>query len=61
MSLIQQVFGSSPFQPLVEHAGKVQECVELRPLLAEALVTAHSENLTFSSSTAADIMTLRLF
>ena len=41
MSLIQQVFGSSPFQPLVEHAGKVQECVELLPLLAEAMVTAH--------------------
>ena len=55
MSLIQQVFGSSPFQPLVEHAGKLQECVELRPLLAEPLVTAHGENLTFSSSTAADI------
>ena len=41
MSLIQQIFGSSPFQPLVEHTGKVQECGELFPLLAKTLVTAH--------------------
>lgn len=34
MSLLQQVFGSSPFHPLVEHAKKVHDCIEqLRPLL----------------------------
>lgn len=38
MSLIQQVFGSSPFQPLVEHAKKVNECVALVRPMIEALV-----------------------
>jgi len=41
MSLLQQVFGSSHFQPLVEHPGKGQECVELFRLLAEATVNAN--------------------
>ena len=29
MSLIQQVFGSSPFQPLVEHAKKIIRAFEV--------------------------------
>ena len=38
MSLIAQVFGRNPFAPLVEHARKVRECVELlRPLIDAAL------------------------
>ncbi len=38
MGLIEQLFGASPFHPLVEHAKKVHECVKLiRPLL-EAVV-----------------------
>jgi len=45
MSLIQQVFGSSPFQPLVEHAGKVQECVELLRPLVEAVVHGDHDEL----------------
>ena len=38
MSIIQELFGKSPFGPLVEHTKKVTECVEvIRPLM-EALV-----------------------
>jgi len=38
MSIIQELFGKSPFGPLVEHTKKVHECVEvIRPLM-EALV-----------------------
>lgn len=38
MSIIQELFGKSPFGPLVAHTKKVHECVEvLRPLM-EALV-----------------------
>jgi len=38
MSIIQDLFGQSPFGPLVEHTKKVHECVEmLRPLM-EALI-----------------------
>lgn len=34
MSIIEQVFGASPFKPLLEHARKVNECVGLiRPLV----------------------------
>ncbi len=34
MSLIGELFGKSPFGPLVEHTRKVHECVKLvRPLL----------------------------
>ena len=44
MSLIQQVFGSSPFHPLVEHATKVQECVKLlEPLIDAAVSDNHDE------------------
>ena len=39
MSLIQRVFGGSPFRPLVEHATKVDECVQLLGPLIEAAVT----------------------
>ncbi|TFH48792.1 MAG: DUF47 family protein, partial [Methanothrix sp.] len=38
MNIIQELFGKSPFGPLVEHTEKVHECVEvIRPLM-EALV-----------------------
>jgi predicted phosphate transport protein (TIGR00153 family) len=38
MSIIKELFGKSPFGPLVEHTKKVTECVEvIRPLM-EALV-----------------------
>jgi len=38
MSLIEQVFGQTPFGPLVEHARKVRACVDLvRPLIDAAL------------------------
>lgn len=38
MSVIQELFGKSPFGPLVEHTKKVTECVEvIRPMM-EALV-----------------------
>lgn len=44
MSLIQQVFGSSPFHPLVEHAKKVHECVkQIRPLLEAAVKEDHAD------------------
>jgi len=44
MSLIQQVFGSSPFQPLVEHSGKVHECVALvKPLMQALIARDHDE------------------
>lgn len=34
MSIIKEVFGASPFGPLLEHAKKVHECVKLiRPLI----------------------------
>jgi predicted phosphate transport protein (TIGR00153 family) len=45
MSLIQQVFGSSPFHPLVEHASKVDECVQLLNPLIEAAVTDDHDEL----------------
>ena len=38
MSIIKDLFGKSPFGPLVEHTKKVHECVEqVKPLL-EALI-----------------------
>jgi len=41
-SIIQELFGKSPFGPLVEHAKKVHECVEvIRPLM-EALINEDS-------------------
>lgn len=45
MSLIQQLFGSSPFHPLVEHAKKVHECVQqIKPLL-EAVIRGDYEEV----------------
>jgi len=45
MRLIEQLFGASPFHPLVEHAKKVHECVKLiRPLL-EAVVQQDYEQV----------------
>ena len=38
MSIIQELFGKSPFGPLVEHTHKVTECVEIIRPLMEALV-----------------------
>ncbi|MBM4042924.1 MAG: TIGR00153 family protein [Planctomycetes bacterium] len=38
MSLIRELFGKSPFGPLVEHARKVHECVKLVRPLMEACV-----------------------
>ncbi len=37
-TLLKEVFGKSPFVPLVEHAHKVHECVKLIRPLTEALV-----------------------
>ena len=45
MSLIRELFGKSPFGPLVEHTKKVHECVKLvRPLL-EACVREDWEEI----------------
>ena len=45
MGLIGELFGKSPFRPLVEHAKKVNECVKLvRPLL-EACVREDWEGI----------------
>ena len=38
MSIIQDLFGKSPFGPLVEHTKKVHECVEMIRPLMKALV-----------------------
>ncbi len=44
MSLIEKVFGSSPFHPLVEHAKKVNECVQkLRPLMEACVKEDYDE------------------
>ncbi len=45
MNIIQDLFGKSPFGPLVEHTKKVHECVEmLRPLM-EALVNEEYDEI----------------
>lgn len=45
MSLIKELFGRSPFGPLVEHTKKVHECVQLvRPIL-EAVVREDYEEV----------------
>jgi len=38
MNIIQELFGKSPFGPLVEHTKKAHECVEMIRPLVEALV-----------------------
>ena len=36
--LIEELFGSSPFEPLLKHTQKVHECVKLlRPLMEETI------------------------
>lgn len=44
MSLIKQLFGKSPFAPLVEHSKKVHECVKLvRPVMEALIREDHDE------------------
>jgi hypothetical protein len=45
MSLIKELFGQSPFAPLVEHAKKVQECMRLVRPLMEACVKEDYEGI----------------
>lgn len=45
MSLIAELFGKSPFGPLVEHSKKVHECVELVKPLLEALIAEDYEEI----------------
>ncbi len=45
MGIIQQLFGSSPFVPLVEHAKKVMECVETVKPLVDALLREDWEEI----------------
>lgn len=45
MSLIQELFGRSPFGPMVEHSKKVHECVELVKPIMEALAHENFEEI----------------
>jgi len=45
MSLITELFGKSPFGPLVEHSKKVHECVEMVKPLMEALIEEDYEEI----------------
>ena len=45
MRTISELFGRSPFQPLVEHARKVHECVKLVRPIAEAIVAGDMDRL----------------
>jgi predicted phosphate transport protein (TIGR00153 family) len=45
MSIIQELFGKSPFGPLVEHTNKVHQCVEIIRPLMEALVNEDYEEI----------------
>ncbi|HUU93020.1 MAG TPA: TIGR00153 family protein [Phycisphaerae bacterium] len=45
MSLIKELFGQSPFGPLVEHTKKVHECVKLIEPLTEALLKGDDEEI----------------
>ncbi|MGV1101074.1 TIGR00153 family protein [Thiovibrio sp. JS02] len=45
MSLISDLFGKSPFGPLVEHSKKVHECVELIKPLMDALFREDYEEI----------------
>jgi len=45
MSLIQELFGESPFEPLVEHTQKVHECVELITPLMDAAIEGDYEEI----------------
>ncbi|MBU0483757.1 MAG: TIGR00153 family protein [Proteobacteria bacterium] len=45
MNIISELFGKSPFGPLVEHTKKVHECVEMVRPLMEALVQENYQEL----------------
>jgi len=45
MSLIQELFGRSPFGPMVEHTKKVHECIELVKPIMEALAHENFEEI----------------
>lgn len=45
MRSLLTLFGSSPFEPLVEHAKKVHECVALVRPIAEAVITGSTDRL----------------
>lgn len=45
MSLIKELFGKSPFGPLVEHTKKVHECVKLVEPLLQALMKGDHEEI----------------
>lgn len=45
MASILNVFGKSPFEPLVEHARKVHECVKLVRPIADAILACDMERL----------------
>ena len=45
MRNLSGIFGRSPFEPLVEHARKVHECVVLIRLIAEAVLAGDQERL----------------
>ena len=46
MNIIQDLFGKSPFGPLVEHTKKVHECVEMIRPLMEALINEDYEEIS---------------
>ncbi|KKL07900.1 hypothetical protein LCGC14_2581360 [marine sediment metagenome] len=45
MRNLSRIFGRSPFEPLVEHARKVHECVVLVRPIAEAILAGDAEKL----------------
>lgn len=45
MRSLNELFGKSPFEPLVEHARKVHQCVELVRPVAEAIIAGDSEKI----------------
>ncbi len=45
MSVISDLFGKSPFGPLVEHTKKVHECVKIIKPLVEALISEDYEEI----------------
>ncbi len=53
MSIIQELFGKSPFGPLVEHTLKVHECVEMiRPLMEAVVAENYNEIDRLQSKTS---------
>jgi hypothetical protein len=45
MGSVLDVFGKSPFEPLVQHARKVHECVQMLRPIADAILTCDMERL----------------